>query len=200
MCGKGQKDRVHTKDNAVQYPFTKSCVCSKMIFEETSQFLENSQLPSDHATPLANQWRSQKIMDLSASFQGIKLTKQWMSDVSQNGWRRIQVDDLMTEKKCTQIIWGLLLVGDDVWSGATRRFAGGTTARDCAEAWGPWQGRGGWEGPMAWYTLLKLRSREVVARWIWPYHWLITMQIYHPHQSNRSFWISASSSSYRNVP
>lgn len=54
-----------------------------------------------------------------------------------NGWRRIQVDDLMTEKKITQIIWGLLLVGDDVWSGATRRFAGGTTARDCAEAWGP---------------------------------------------------------------
>lgn len=57
--------------------------------------------------------------------------------VFQNGWRRIQVDDLMTEKKCSQIIWGLLLVGDDVWSGATRRFAGGTTARDCAEAWGP---------------------------------------------------------------
>ena len=26
---------------------------------------------------------------------------------------------------------------------------------------GPWQGRGGWEGQMAWYTLLKLRSREV---------------------------------------
>lgn len=48
---------------------------------------------------------------------------------------------LSTEKKITQIIWGLLLVGDDVWSGATRRFAGGTTARDCAEVWPPWQGR-----------------------------------------------------------
>ena len=70
-------------DNVVQYPFTKSCICSKMIFEEPLQFLRTL---SCHPTmqPLRQTSGDPKtIMDLSASFQGIKLTKPWMSDVSQ---------------------------------------------------------------------------------------------------------------------
>lgn len=168
---------------------------------------ENSQLPSDHATPPANQWRSKKIMDLFRKFSGDQVDKtmdvwclpKWMAKNS--GW----------------FFWALkrkLPRSSEVFSLLEMMF-GQVPPGDLPVA--PPQeivlkpgrpGRVGWGGPMAWYkyTLYLLNGlwncdpERLVARWIWPYHWLITIQIYHPHPSNRSFWISASSSSYRNVP
>lgn len=91
---KGEKGQSTYQRECCSVPIQQVLYMQQDDFRRNIVVFEKSQLPFDHATPAAVANHGPK----TASFQGINLTKQQMSDesdVSQNGWRRIQVDEWM---------------------------------------------------------------------------------------------------------
>ena len=171
-----EKDRVYTKETAVQYPFSNSCICSKIIVEQKSQSWELSAAirpcnPSGKTSgDPKNHWPFVSFQDRSHKTMG-------MFDVSQNSGEELRLMNGWLKN---------FLPRSEVFSLLEMMF-GQVPPGDL---------------PVAPPQEIVLKpggpGREVVARWIWPckyHHTNISM----PYQSNGSFWISASSSSYSNI-